>query len=162
MSPGTKCNKTSKKEENRTFIISFDNGGIPSRSLYKPVFVLVNELGSHNFFTTFVCSNERMNLEYANSKKEAVNAIVSTSLCKDPDGFRDLYKDNSNSEPELFVMLKMQYNIIACGTIFTSRTEWDQLIMNHPKLSSKSESNFTLSVEGQQGSVFHIYFMACE
>ncbi len=50
-----------------------------------------------------------------------VNAIVSTGLYKDSDGFRGLYMDNHYSAPELFVKLKTKYKILACGTIGTYR-----------------------------------------
>ncbi len=48
--------------------------------------------------------------------------------------------DNWCFGPELFVMLKMQYKVLACGKIHTNRKEWDQSTMNFNKSVSSGKS----------------------
>ncbi len=43
------------------------------------------------------------------TQKAVVNAVVSTGLCRDLYGYREVYVDNCYYAPEIFVMLKIQY-----------------------------------------------------
>ncbi len=64
------------------------------------------------------------------TQKAVVNAIVSMGLYTGPNRFNDIYIDNCNSAPELFVMLKAKYKILPCGTVWMNRKDWDQNVMN--------------------------------
>ncbi len=48
--------------------------------------------------------------------------------------------DNRYSAPELFVMLKLKYKILACGTIRTNRKGWDSDVMCLKKRGVRGES----------------------
>ncbi len=59
----------------------------------------------------------------------------------DPNGFHELYNmDNCYSAPELFVMLKIKYTIIACGTVRTNRRGWEMNVMNPSKSVARGKS----------------------
>ncbi len=67
------------------------------------------------------------------TQKAVVNAIVSTGIYTDPNGFCELYMDNFYSAVELFFMLKTRYKILACGTVRANRRGWDMNVMNLSK-----------------------------
>ncbi len=73
-------------------------------------------------------------------QKAVVNAIVSTRLCTDPNESRKLYMDKHHSAPELFVMLKTKYQILACDTVQTNWKGWDQKMMNLLKSATSGDS----------------------
>ncbi len=49
------------------------------------------------------------------TQKVVVNAIVSTGLYRDPNGFHELYMENHYSAEEVFVVLKTKYKILSYG-----------------------------------------------
>ncbi len=55
-----------------------------------------------------------------NNTKSSVNAVVSISLYKDPNRYRELYMDNCYSVQELLMIFKSQYKTLACRTIHTN------------------------------------------
>ncbi len=73
--------------------------------------------------------NSQRSLESPNNTKSSCECN-SFNQTIDPDGFRELYMDNQYSVPELFVMLKTKYKILACGTICTNRKGRDPKVMN--------------------------------
>jgi hypothetical protein len=74
------------------------------------------------------------------TQKAVVNAIVLSGISTDPDGMREIYMDNRYSAPELFVMLREKYQILACGTIQSNRKGWDGTIMNLSKNDERGSS----------------------
>ncbi len=46
---------------------------------------------------------------------------------------KQLYMDNHYSAPELFVMLKKKYKILACCTVRINRTGWDTVTIGESK-----------------------------
>ncbi len=71
------------------------------------------------------------------TQKVVANAIVSTGLYTDQNGFCKLYMDNCYSSHKLFVMLKTKYKILAYGTVLTNRIGWDQQLMNLSKSATR-------------------------
>ncbi len=69
-----------------------------------------------------------------------MNAIFSTRLYTDPDGFCKLYIDICYSVPKFFVMLKTKYKILACGAFWTNREGRDQKVMNLLKSATRGNS----------------------
>ncbi len=152
----------------RTFILgreaSFDEGGIPNKSRYNPVrqynaskpdkyridfFVLVNASKGKNFIfhldvyqgknaTNAHITQEAWHLP--TTQKAVVNAVISSGINNDPDGMRELYMDNRYTAPELFVLLREKYQVLACGTIRSNRKGWDSNIMNLKKSSPRGTS----------------------
>ncbi len=83
------------------------------------------------------------------TKKVVMNAIVSTGLCMDPNGFHELYMNNCYSAPELFVMLKGKYKTLTCGTVWTNRKCWEKNVMNLSKLATRGNSKiFYIPING--------------
>jgi hypothetical protein len=62
-------------------------------------------------------------------QKVIVNTVLSSGLPNDPDGMREIYMDNHCSSPSLFVLLREKYQILACGSIRSSRKGWDAEVM---------------------------------
>jgi hypothetical protein len=152
----------------RTFILgkecSFDQGGIANKSCYNPVrqynaskpakyridfFVLVNASQCKNFIYHLDIyqgknSNNAHIVEEAwhlpTTQKAVVNAIISCGIHNDPDGMREIYMDNRYTAPELFVLLRERYQILACGTIRSNRKGWNSSIMNLKKSSPRGSS----------------------
>ena len=138
----------------RTFILgreaSFDEGGIPNKSRYNPVrqynaskpdkyridfFVLVNASKGKNFIYHLDVHIIQEAWHLPTTQKAVVNAVVSSGINNDPDGMREIYMDNRYTAPELFVLLREKYQILACGTIRSNRKGWDSNIMNLKKSS---------------------------
>ena len=145
----------------KTFIpgryLSFDEGGIASKSRYNPVrqynaskpdkyridfFVLANATSGNNFiyhidlYQGKNSSNAFIHRDAHNlptTQKAVVNAIVSSRLHNDTDGMREIYMDNRYSSPSLFVLLREKYHVLACGTIRSNRKGWDTKVMNLSK-----------------------------
>ncbi len=67
-------------------------------------------------------------------------AVVKMGLYKYPVEFRDLFMDNQYSTPELIVMFKVQYKILACGTICKNNKGWDQSTTNLLKSATRGKS----------------------
>ena len=110
--------------------MSFNEGGIASKSRYNPVhqnnsnkadkyridfFILVNAAkGKHFIYHIDVYKGknaanihvieEAWNLPTI--QKAVVNAIVGSGISNDPDGMREIYMDNHYLAPELFVTLR--------------------------------------------------------
>jgi hypothetical protein len=152
----------------RAFILgrecSFDEGGIASKSRYNPVrqynsskpdkyridfFVLVNASSGKNFIyhidvyqgknaTNAHIAEEAWSLP--TTQKAVVNAVISSGIDNDPEGMREIYMDNRYTSPDLFVLLREKYKILACGTIRTNRKGWDPSIMNLSKSSPRGTS----------------------
>lgn len=129
----------------RSFILgkecSFDEGGIANKSHYNPVhqynaskpdkyridfFVLVNLSQCKNFIYHLDIyqgknSNNAHIVEEAwhlpTTQKAVVNAIISSGIHNNPEGMREIYMDNRYTAPELFLLLRERYQILACGTI---------------------------------------------
>ncbi len=152
------------KEAKLTFvlgkIISFDKGGIQSKSNYIHVrqhnnskldkyridflSLLMHPVGVILYITLLSVRKNEQNFGIAEdlwnlptTQTAVVNAIVLTRLNTDPNGFCILYVDNCYSVPELFVMLKTKYKILAFGTVWTNRKGWDQMVINLSKLATK-------------------------
>ncbi len=111
--------------------LSFDEGGIPSKSRYNSVrqynnskpdkyridfFILANASEGHNFIIHIDVyqgkNSENVFIprdiwDLPTTQKAVVNSIIATNLGNDPNGYRELYMDNRYSAPELFVMLKL-------------------------------------------------------
>ena len=140
------------KHAKKSFILgrelSFDEGGIASKSRYNPVcqynsskpdkyhidfFVLVNASSGMNFIyhldvyqgknaTNAFIVAEVQNLPMM--QKAVVNAIVMSRIANEPNGMREIYMDNRYSVPILFlfVLLQEKYNSLACSTVRSNRT----------------------------------------
>jgi hypothetical protein len=144
--------------------ISFDEGGIASKSRYNPVrqynaskpdkyridfFIMVNATSGMNFIyhldvyqgknaTNAFIAEEAHDLP--TTQKAVVNAIVLSGIANDTDGMREIYMDNRYSAPSLFVLLREKYSILACGTVRSNRTGWNSQILNLPKSSQQGTS----------------------
>ena len=162
------CINSLNEHAKRAFVLgrecSFDEGGIASKSRYNPVrqynsskpgkyridfFVLVNTTNGINFIyhldvyqgknaTNAHIAEEAWTLP--TTQKAVVNAIVSSGISTDPDGMREIYMDNRYSAPELFVMLREKYQILAFGTVRSNRKGWDGSIMNLSKRDERGSS----------------------
>ncbi len=152
----------------KTFIpgcfLSFDEGGIANKSKYNPVrqynaskpdkyridfFVLANANSGNNFVyhldvyqgknqTNAFIAQEAWNLP--TTQKAVVNAIISSDLANDTDGYRELYMDNRYSSPSLFILLREKYGLLSCGTIRSNRKGWNPELMNLKKSSPRGTS----------------------
>jgi hypothetical protein len=144
--------------------LSFDEGGIANKSKYNPVrqynaskpdkyridfFVLANATSGNNFVyhldvyqgknqTNAFIAEEAWKLP--TTQKAVVNAIISSGLSNDPNGFWELYMYNRYSSPTRFVLLREKYSILACDTIRSNRKEWDSNIMTLKKSSPRGTS----------------------
>ena len=58
-------------------------------------------------------------------QKEVVNALVSCGIVNNSDGMREIYMDNCYLAPEIFVMLREKYKILACRTVHQNQKGWD-------------------------------------
>ncbi len=144
--------------------MSFDEGDIASKSNYNPVrqynnskpdkygidfIILVNISGGHNFIhhIDVYQGKNKQNIGIAKdlwklptTQNVVVNAIVSTGLYMNPDGFCEIYMDNCHSTWELFVMLKTKYKILACGAVRTNRRGSHLNVMNLSKIVARGKS----------------------
>jgi hypothetical protein len=74
------------------------------------------------------------------TQKAVVNAVISSGINNDPNGMREIYMDNRYTAPELFVILREKYQILACSTIRPNRKGWDAKIMNLTKSTPRGTS----------------------
>ncbi len=156
------------KAAKRTFIprkeMSFNEGGIPSKSNYNPVrqynnskpdkyrinfFILANGSSGHNFIyhIDVYQGKNKQNIGIAEdlwnlpmTQQAVTNAIFSTGLYTDPNGFCELYMDYHYSAFELFVMLTPKYKILACGTARKNRRGLDTYVINLSISVTRGES----------------------
>ncbi len=63
------------------------------------------------------------------TQKAVVNSIIAKQLGDNPYGYCKLYTENRYSAPEIFVMLKLKYKILAYGTIRPNKKGWNSDIM---------------------------------
>ncbi len=120
------------------------------------IFILANAASGHNFIFHIDVYQKKQNIGIAEdlwnlpmTKKVVMNAIVSTGLCMDPNGFHELYMNNCYSAPELFVMLKAKYKTLTCGTVWTNRKCWEKNVMNLSKLATRGNSKiFYIPING--------------
>ncbi len=152
--------------------MSFEKGGIASKSNYNPVrqyinsklhkyddiFILANASSGHNFIY-HIDIHQGYNVQNISlvedlcshqiTQKAVVNEIVLTRLYNDQHGFRELCINNPYSVPELFVMLKTKYKILVCGIIHTNRKGCDQHVMNLSKSATRvNQKHFSLQSMG--------------
>ncbi len=73
-----------------------------------------------------------------------MNAVVSTGLYKDPNGYRELHLDNCYSVVEIFKLLKASNKILAYGIICTNREGWYEFYKNLSKTSKRGKSKIQL------------------
>ena len=144
--------------------LSFDEGGIASKSRYNPVrqynsskpdkcridfFVLVNASCGKNFTyhldvyqgknaTNAVIAAKAHTLLM--TQKAVVNSIVLSGIANKPYGMREIYMDNRYSTPTLFVLLRENYKTLACGTVRSNHMGWNPQILNLPKTSQRGTS----------------------
>jgi len=64
--------------------------------------------------------NPREIWDLPTTQKAIMYSIIATKLGADLNGYQELYMDNIYSAPELFLMLKLKYKLLACGTIRTN------------------------------------------
>jgi hypothetical protein len=133
---------------------SIDEGRIASKSRYNLVwhynsskpdkyhidfFVLVNTSQGRNFIyqidvyqgknaTNMHIVEEARALP--TTQKAIVNAVVSCGMSTNPDGMREFYMVNSYTMPELFVLLREKYHILACGKIWSNHKGWTSAVVN--------------------------------
>ena len=135
--------------------LSFDEGGVASRSRMNPVrqynkdkpqkfrvdfFVLCNNTPGCYFIVhldvyqgknaqNIGIPEEIQNLP--TTQKAVVNAVIQSGIANDTDGLRSLFTDNRYSSPPLFVLLREKYGILCSGTTRKNRIGWpkDQMDM---------------------------------
>ncbi len=154
-----RLNKAAKHTFTSGKEMSFNEGGIPSKSNYDPIrqchnstpdkyriglFILANASSGHNSLITLMSIRKKGMAEdlwnLPMTQKAVMNAIVSTGLFTDQNGFCELNMDNCYSAPELFVILKTKYKILACGTVRTNWRGWATHVMNLSKTVIRGES----------------------
>ncbi len=132
----------------RTFIpgidLSFDEGGVASRSRFNPVrqynkdkpqkfrvdfFVLCNNSpGMFFIIHCDVCQGKNATnigipqeiRSLSTTQKAVVNSIIQSHLGKEPNGIRCLFMDISYACASLFIMLREKIDILCSGTTRTN------------------------------------------
>ena len=161
--------ETLNKGAKRTFklgrFVSFDEGGVASRSRLNPLrqynkdkphkfrvefFILASAM---NYFVYHFAPYEGKNAtnnfisqearEYATTQKAVINSIIDSELSNDSLGARILACDNRYTAFPLFMDLRNNHDIYAVGTIRKNRKGWDEEIMNLKKSSERGSSKIT-------------------
>jgi len=134
--------------------LSFDEGGVASRSRVNPVrqynkdkpnkfridfFVLTNntkregqsEIPYFIMHLDVYQGKNAANIGIPNeirhlptTQKAVINAIIAAGLGKDPDGLRCLFMDNRYTCAQLLLMLRELYDILGSGTTRKNRKGW--------------------------------------
>ena len=145
----------------RTFIpgpdLTFDEGGISSRSRMNPVrqynkdkpnkfrvdfFVLANNT-SEKFFTIHLDVYQGKNAAnigipgeiqtLPTTQNAVINAIMQSKIANDPNGKRCVFMDSRYPAAALFILLREQCNILCSETIRKNRIGWSTEQMNLTK-----------------------------
>ena len=158
------CNGTSKT----TFVVggdlTFDEGGVASRSRMNPVrqynkdkpnkfrvdfFVLANN-SPGIYFIVHLDVYQGKNAENINipepiqtlptTQKAVVNSVIQSGIGMDPDGKRRMFMDNRYTCAQLLVLLREQYGILGSGTTRANRIGWPKDQMNLSKSDERGTS----------------------
>ena len=158
------CNATSKT----TFVVgpdlTFDEGGVASRSRMNPVrqynkdkpnkfrvdfFVLANN-SPGKYFIVHLDVYQGKNAENINipeaiqkmptTQKAVVNSVIQSGIGLDPDGKRRIFMDNRYTCAQLLVLLREQYGILGSGTTRANRIGWPKEEMNLSKSDERGTS----------------------
>lgn len=147
--------------------LSFDEGGVASRSRMNPVrqynkdkpkkfrvdfFVLANN-APNNYFIVHIDVYQGKNSEnigipeeiksLPTTQKAVANAVMQSGIGNDPDGMRRLFMDNRYTAAPLFILLRERFDILCAGTTRKNRIGWPKDQMNMPK-SAPRGSNMVL------------------
>ena len=142
----------------RTFIpgmdLSFDEGGVASRSKYNPVrqynkdkpdkrrvdfFMMANATKKKYFIlhADIYQGRNAANIDIPSSirklpttQKAVVNAVIKCNLSMDPDGMRCLFMDNRYQCAELAILLRDSHQVLSCGTTRRNRNGWNNDLFN--------------------------------
>lgn len=154
------------KGAQRTFqlgrYVSFDEGGVASRSRLNPMrqfnkdkpqkfrvefFLLCSAVNYFCYhFSPYEGKNATNNFiaqeaqGYATTQKAVLNSIVDSQLSNDSLGARILACDNRYTAFPLFMDLRQNHDVYCVGTIRKNRKGWDQEIMNLQKSSERGSS----------------------
>ncbi len=144
--------------------LSFDEGGVASRSRFNPVrqynkdkpqkfrvdfFVLCNNSPQCYFIIhcdVYQGKNEAnigIPAEICNlptTRKAVVNAIIQSKLGKDPNGYRRLFMDNRYSSVKLFILLREKFDILCAGTTRVNHIGWPKQMMTMTKKASRGST----------------------
>jgi hypothetical protein len=148
--------------------LSFDEGGVATRSKFCPV-RMYNQSKPDKFRVEFFmagnCSKgmyfvihcdiyqgkNAMNIDIPReihnlptTQKAVVNAVIKTGIAMDPEGMRCLFMDNRYQCSELAILLRDSYQILSCGTTRKNRNGWNNDV-------------FTLTVKAERGSIIRKY-----
>ena len=144
--------------------ISFDEGGVASRSRMNPVrqynkdkpdkfrvdfFVLCNNTPGA-YFIIHIDVYQGRNTEnirippeihkMPTTQKAVVNVVIQSKISHDPDGMRKLFMDNWYAAALLLVMLREQYQILGAGTSRQNRIGWMKEQMTLTKKDKRGAS----------------------
>ena len=144
--------------------LSFDQGGIASRSKFCPIwhynqskpdkfrveFFLIGNCTKQMHFIThcdIYQGKNAMNVDIPweiqhlqTTQKAAVTGIIKTGIAIDPEGMRCLFMDNRYQCAELAILLRDLYQICSFGTTIVNRNRW-------------SKDVFNLTVKYKQGTI---------
>ena len=122
---------------------SFDEGGVAMRSRYFPVrmynkekpdkfcvdvFILADSNHYFIYHLDVYQGKNQQNVDIDSSvrklpttQKAVANAIIRSNIANDPHGCRHIFMDNRYAAPQLFALLKTNYNIRGVGTCKANR-----------------------------------------
>ena len=150
----------------KTFIlgrhVSFDEGGVASRSRMNPIRMFNKDkpnkftveffmlASPRNWFCYHFSPYEGRNAThnfirhqargYATTQRAVMNAVIDSGISNDPVGPRILACDNRYTAFYLFMDLRQIHNIFCVGTIRKNRRGWNSDVMNLPKSSARGSS----------------------
>jgi hypothetical protein len=168
----------------KTFIpginMSFDEGGVASRSRFNPVrqynkdksqkfcadfFVLCNN-SPRKYFILHCAVYQGKNAEnigipeeivkLRSTQKAVVNAIIQRKLGKEPNGIHRLFIDNRYTSACLFVLLLEKFDILCAGMIRSNRVGWPKEKMT---LSKSAPRGPTMRTYDKQNKILCIQWM---
>ena len=165
--------------------MSFDEGGVPMRSRFCPVrmynkdkpdkyrvdfFVLADAEAYFIYHLDVYQGKNDAEVEIHNdakglptTQKAVINAICSSGLSNDPEGYRELFADNRYMCPELAVLLKNVHMWLSSGTVRSNRKGWEKDLLGVFKANERGtykmaydETNEVLIIEWKDSKVVNV------